>query len=60
MPLIQVTLYETRLDEETVSQLIEKLTDAACSVVGEQMRELTWCIVDGVPARQWGIGGKAG
>jgi 4-oxalocrotonate tautomerase len=58
MPLIQVKLYDTRVNDETVPKLIEKLTDALVSVTSESMREHTWVIVEGVPAKQWGVAGK--
>ncbi len=34
------------------------LTDAACEVFGEESRPSIWVVVQGVPAQQWGIGGK--
>ncbi len=60
MPLIEVKLYDTRVNEETVPELVEKLTDAFCEVTSEGLRDQTWVIVQGVPPRQWGIGGKTG
>ena len=32
MPLIEVTLYDTRINDETVPALIAKITDALCEV----------------------------
>ncbi len=60
MPLIEVKLYDTLVNEETVPLLIEKLTDALCEVTSEGLRDHTWVIVEGVPSRQWGMGGKSG
>ncbi len=60
MPLIEVKLYDTRVNDETVPLLIEKLTDALCEVTSEGLRDHTWVIVEGVPPRQWGMGGKSG
>jgi 4-oxalocrotonate tautomerase len=60
MPLIEVKLYDTRIDEETVPKLIEKLTDALVDCTTEAIREHTWVLVEGLPAKQWGIGGKPG
>ena len=58
MPLIQVTVYDTRINDETVPKLIEKMTDAMVECTSEAIREHTWVIVEGLPAKQWGRGGK--
>ncbi len=60
MPLIDVTLYEDRLDERTRTELIARLTDAAVDVFGEAVREQTWVVLSGVPRERWGIAGKPG
>jgi 4-oxalocrotonate tautomerase family enzyme len=59
MPLIQVTVYDTRINDETVPKLIEKLTDAMVECTSEEIRPLTTVLVQGLPAKQWGIGGEA-
>jgi phenylpyruvate tautomerase PptA (4-oxalocrotonate tautomerase family) len=58
MPLIEVTLYDSRIDDETVPRLIAKLTDALCECTTEELREHVWVLVHGQPAKQWGLGGK--
>ncbi|MBV9364698.1 MAG: tautomerase family protein [Solirubrobacterales bacterium] len=58
MPFIEVKVYDTRINEETVPKLIEKLTDAMVECTSEEIRPLTHVIVEGVPAKQWGTGGK--
>ncbi|MFF3767060.1 4-oxalocrotonate tautomerase family protein [Streptomyces sp. NPDC001922] len=60
MPLIDVTIYEDRLDENTRGELIARLTEAAVSVYGESIREHTWVVLKGVPRELWGIAGKPG
>jgi 4-oxalocrotonate tautomerase len=61
MPIIEVKVFERRLEDETQAERIAvALTDALCSVIGEQAREQTWVIVEGVPAARWAIGGKVG
>jgi 4-oxalocrotonate tautomerase len=59
MPLIQVKLYDTRVTEETVPKIIERLTDALAEASGAA-REHVWVIVEGVPAKHWGIAGEPG
>jgi 4-oxalocrotonate tautomerase family enzyme len=59
MPLIEVKATDRRFeDPEVNAQLITKLTDAACEVWGEDARPSIWVVVEPVPAKQWGVGGK--
>jgi 4-oxalocrotonate tautomerase len=60
VPLIEVKLYDTRVTEEATPKIVEALTDALVSVTSEALREHIWVIVEGVPARNWGIAGKVG
>jgi 4-oxalocrotonate tautomerase len=59
MPLIEVKLYDTRVTEDSVPKIIEKLTDALAEASGAA-RDHIWVIVEGVPAKLWGEGGKPG
>jgi 4-oxalocrotonate tautomerase len=38
--------------------MIEKVTDAMVAVEGENMRPLTWVLVQDVKSGDWGIGGQ--
>jgi len=58
MPLIEVKLYDRRINDDVVPRVIEKVTDAVCEVIGEEIREHTWVLVEGLSPKQWGIGGK--
>ncbi len=58
MPLVEVKLYDTRINDETVPKLIEKLTDAVVECTSEAIRNETWVLVEGLPKSQWGAGGK--
>jgi phenylpyruvate tautomerase PptA (4-oxalocrotonate tautomerase family) len=60
MPLIEVKAVDRRFDDPALNErLIAALTDAAWLVVGEQARSQIWVVLEGVPATQWGIGGKS-
>lgn len=59
MPLIQVKLIENVFTREQKKQIITKLTDAMVSIEGENMRPVTWVVVEEVPSGEWGIGGQA-
>ena len=39
-------------------QIIEKLTDAMVAIEGENLRGLTFVLVEDVKQRDWGVGGK--
>jgi 4-oxalocrotonate tautomerase len=58
MPLIEVKLYDRRINDEIVPEVIAKLADAICEAIGEDIRGHTWVLVEGLSPKQWGIGGK--
>ncbi len=60
MPLIDVKLYEGRLDGQTETELITRLTDAVVEVFGEPARAATWVVLQEVSATRWGIAGEPG
>ena len=43
---------------EQKEQVVERLTDAMVSIEGENMRGVTWVVVEEVHSGEWGIGGK--
>lgn len=59
MPLIDVKLYDTRVTDETVPKIIEALTDALAESSGAAKEHIS-VIVQGVPAKHWGVAGKPG
>jgi 4-oxalocrotonate tautomerase family enzyme len=60
MPLIRIEMGESRITQENVTNLIERVTDVVIDTVGdESLRDSCWVVVQGVPARQWGVAGKA-
>ena len=59
MPLIQVKLIEEVFSPEQKREIVEKLTDTMVSIEGENMRAVTWVVIEEVKSGDWGIGGKA-
>jgi 4-oxalocrotonate tautomerase len=59
MPLIKVQVIKDVFSKEQKHQIISKLTDATVSIEGENMRQVTFCLVEEVESGDWGIGGKA-
>jgi len=57
MPWIDVKLYDTRVNDESVPKIIEALTDALHESSGAA-KEHIQVIVHGVPAKHWGVAGK--
>ena len=39
-------------------EMIEKVTDTMVSIEGENMRPVTWVVVEEVKSGDWGIAGK--
>jgi 4-oxalocrotonate tautomerase len=59
MPLIQVKLIEEVFTPAQKKEIITKLTDAMVSIEGENMRPVTWVVIEEVRSGEWGIGGQA-
>jgi 4-oxalocrotonate tautomerase len=59
MPLIQVRVIKDVFDKDQKRQIIRKLTDAMVAIEGENMRQVTWVVVEEVDSGDWGIGGNA-
>jgi 4-oxalocrotonate tautomerase len=58
MPLIQVKVIEGVFSDEQKREMIRKLTDAMVSIEGENMRPVTWVVIEDVKSGEWGIGGN--
>ena len=58
MPFINVKLIEGVFDSTQKREIVQKLTDAMVSIEGENMRPVTWCVVEEVQSGDWGIGGN--
>jgi 4-oxalocrotonate tautomerase len=59
MPLLNVKVIENVFSDEQKHQMVERLTDAMVSIEGENMRGVTWVLIEEVKSGQWGIGGNA-
>lgn len=58
MPLINVKIIEGVFDGEQKQQIVRSLTEAMVAIEGENMRQVTWCVVEEVASGDWGIGGQ--
>ena len=59
MPLINVKLIEGVFTSDQKREMIDRLTEAMVEIEGENMRHVTWCVVEEVKSGDWGIGGNA-
>jgi 4-oxalocrotonate tautomerase len=58
MPLIQVKLIEGVFSGEQKSEMVRRLTDTMVAIEGENLRPVTWVVVEEVKGGDWGIGGN--
>ncbi len=58
MPLLNVKLIEGVFTPTQKQEMIRKLTDAMVSIEGENMRSVTWVVIDEVKSGEWGVGGS--
>jgi len=58
MPLIQVKVIAGVYTAPQKQEIVERLTNAMVEIDGENMRQLTWCLVEEVASGDWGIGGQ--
>jgi 4-oxalocrotonate tautomerase len=58
MPLITVKLIEGVFDAPQKQEIVKKLTEAMVEIEGENMRPVTWCVVEEVGSGDWGTGGN--
>jgi len=58
MPLVTVKLIEHVFTPEQKHEMIRKITDAMVEVEGENLRPVTWVVVEEVHSGDWGIAGN--
>jgi 4-oxalocrotonate tautomerase len=59
MPLVNVKLIEGVFDSDQKQEIITRLTETMVSIEGENMRGVTWVLIEEVASGEWGIGGQA-
>ncbi|MDD5266432.1 MAG: 4-oxalocrotonate tautomerase family protein [Methylococcales bacterium] len=58
MPLVNVKLIEGVFTPNQKQEMIRKLTDAMVSIEGENMRPVTWVVIEEIKSGDLGIGGN--
>jgi len=58
MPFVNVKVIEGVFDGAQKAAMVKTLTEAMVSIEGENMRSVTWVVVEEVKSGDWGIGGN--
>ncbi|MBA2518842.1 MAG: 4-oxalocrotonate tautomerase family protein [Chloroflexia bacterium] len=59
MPLVNVKIIEGVFTEEQKREMVARLTETMVAIEGENMRPVTWVVVEEVRSGDWGIGGQS-
>lgn len=58
MPFINVKLIKGVFTPDQKSEIVRRLTDTMVEIEGENMRSVTWCVIEEVASGDWGIAGQ--
>ena len=58
MPFVNVKLIEGVFTPTQKQDMIRKLTDTMVSIEGENLRPVTWVVIEEVKSGEWGIAGN--
>ncbi len=58
MPFVNVKIIEGVFTEAQKQEMVHKLTETMVSIEGENMRPVTWVVIEEVKSGDWGIAGK--
>jgi 4-oxalocrotonate tautomerase len=58
MPFVNVKVIEGAFSATQKQDIVRKVTDALVEIEGENMRSVTWVVVEEVASGDWGIGGR--
>ena len=58
MPLVNVRVIEGVFTDEEKREMIRRITETMVEIEGENLRHLTWCVLEEVASGEWGSGGQ--
>ena len=58
MPMVTVKVIEGVFTPQQKSEMIRKITDTMVEIEGENLRPVTWVLVEEVGSGDWGIAGN--
>ena len=59
MPFVNVKVIEGVFSPEQKQDMVRRLTDTMVDIEGENMRQVTWVVVEEVKSGDWGIAGNS-
>jgi 4-oxalocrotonate tautomerase len=57
VPFVNVKVIEGVFSDGQKAEIVKSVTEAMVGVEGENMRSVTWVVVEEVKSGDWGIGG---
>ncbi|KRE32206.1 4-oxalocrotonate tautomerase [Mycobacterium sp. Soil538] len=57
MPFVNIKVIEGVFSAAQKQDIVRKVTDAMVEIEGENMRPVTWVVVEEVASGDWGVGG---
>jgi len=58
MPMVTVKVIEGVFTPEQKQEMIQRITDTMVAIEGENLRPVTWVLVEEVRSGDWGIAGN--
>ena len=58
MPFVNVKVIEGVFSSDQKQDMVRRLTDTMVEIEGENMRPVTWVVVEEVKSGDWGIAGN--
>jgi 4-oxalocrotonate tautomerase len=58
MPLVKVNMIEGVFTPTQKKEMIRRLSDVVVSIGGENIRPVTWVVLEEVKSGEWGVGGN--
>lgn len=58
MPFVNVKVIEGVFSSQQKQEMVRRLTETMVEIEGENMRPVTWVVVEEVKSGDWGIGGN--
>jgi 4-oxalocrotonate tautomerase len=57
MPFVNVKVIEGVFSSSQKQEIVRSVTDAMVAIEGENMRPVTWVVVEEIASGDWGVGG---
>jgi 4-oxalocrotonate tautomerase len=58
MPLVTVKVIEGVFTPAQKQEMVRRLTDTVVAIEGENLRCVTWVVIEEVKSGDWGVGGN--